>query len=115
MGIDEIAIFVSTLTAIYATYQAWLSNKRTTQQDVAHEATETAVVVVKLENISENILEVKNAVTQIREEVRENKDRIILVEEIAKSAHKRMDVHERFHSKDRINPERSHHDSRDSD
>ena len=48
-------------------------------------------VVVKLENIESGVSEIKSDIRNTKSEVQDVRDRLIIVEERAKSAHKRLD------------------------
>lgn len=96
----EIALVISALSLIFAVYSGVTSMKRTAKTDDKKEATELTTVIVKLENISNGIAEIKNEMGNIKIDMKDLRDRLIVVEQSVKSAHKRMDVFESRLSKD---------------
>ncbi len=48
-------------------------------------------IAIKLENISNNTLEIKNEVRTVKQDIEKLRERVIIVEQSAKSAHKRID------------------------
>lgn len=48
-------------------------------------------IAIKLENISNNTLEIKNEIKTVKQDIEKLRERVIIVEQSAKSAHKRID------------------------
>ena len=48
-------------------------------------------VIVKLENIGTGITEIKSEMTNVKNDIKEDRERLIRVEDSAKQAHKRLD------------------------
>lgn len=53
-------------------------------------------VIVKLENISNGITEIKSEITNVKKDQKEDHERLVKVEESAKSMHKRLDTCEKY-------------------
>ena len=87
----EIALVLSALSLIFNIYTGISNMKRGHKQDVKEDTSQIASVLVKLENISAGIAEIKNDINSIKNDVREDHDRIIRLEESSKQAHKRID------------------------
>ncbi len=87
----EVALVISALSLIFAVYSGVTSMKRSQKTDDKKEETELTTVIVKLENISTGISEIKNELGNIKIDVKELRDRLIVVEQSSKQAHKRID------------------------
>lgn len=88
----EIALVISALSLIFAVYSGVTSMKRSAKYDDTKEATELTTVIVKLENISNGIAEIKNEMGNIKIDVKDLRNRLIIVEQSLKQAHKRIDT-----------------------
>lgn len=65
--------------------------RRTRRNEDKASAVEMTTVIVKLESINNDTIEIKNEVRSLRTEVGALKERVVVVEQIAKSLHKRVD------------------------
>ena len=89
-----IPYIISALALLFSAYQfVKMSEKEDTSQ--------ITTVLIKLENITELVAEIRKDVRDDREERRDLRDRLVAVEQSTKSAHKRIDtvegkIHERF-------------------
>lgn len=88
----EIALVISALSLIFAVYSGVTSMKRSAKSDDKKEATDLTTVIVKLENISNGISEIKNEMGNIKIDMKDLRDRLIIVEQSSKQAHKRIDT-----------------------
>jgi len=92
----EVALLISGVSVAFGIF-AGISNLRRNQKlDDKKDATEMTTVIVKLENISIGISEIKNEMANVKNDIRESRERLIKVEESAKQAHKRLDVLENY-------------------
>ena len=82
--ITEVLPFISMLIAAIA---LWRNFKGDTKQD----AGEMTTVIVKLETISENVKEIKADIKDVKTDIDKLKERLVVVEQSTKSAHKRID------------------------
>ncbi len=87
----ELTIILSVLSVAAAIYFGLAGKRRNDQQDTRRETSDMTTVVVKLENIGNGVNEIKSDLRNIREDVTENRERIVAVEASAKQAHKRLD------------------------
>ena len=101
---NEILLTVSIISVAFAIYQGLSTMKRERTQEDRSEASQLTTVIVKLENIGNGISEIKSKLNNVEVEVRESRERIVIVEESTKAAHKRMDNCEKF-CKRFLNPE----------
>lgn len=92
----EVAIIISGVSVAFAFYQGITGNKRNQKADDRSEASQLTTVIVKLENIGTGITEIKSEINNVKTEMKDDRERIIKLEESAKAAHKRMDVCEKY-------------------
>lgn len=82
--LSQILPILSMLIAAFALY-------RNLKGDTKQDAGQMMEVIVKLETINENVKEVKADMKDVKSDVEKMKERLIVVEQSAKSAHKRID------------------------
>ena len=73
-------MLMSGLSVAFAVYSGIVNQKRTGKQDARQDATEMTTVIVKLENIGTGIAEIKAELSDIKNDVKENRERIIRLE-----------------------------------
>jgi hypothetical protein len=88
----EVALLLSGVSVAYAIYQGITNNKRNQKSDDKNEASQLTTVIVKLENIGIGVSEIKSELSNVKNDMKEDHERLVKVEESAKSAHKRLDV-----------------------
>lgn len=88
----EVALVISALSLIFAVYSGVTSLKRTARNDDKKEASELTTVIVKLETISNGVSEIKNEMGNMKSDMKDIRDRLIIVEQSSKQAHKRLDT-----------------------
>lgn len=87
----EATILISVVSVSFALYFGLKGMRRNQKKDDAEEASERTTVIVKLENISSGIAEIKSEMCNLRSDLREQRERLVIAEESVKSAHKRID------------------------
>lgn len=87
----EIALLISVISVSFAIYAGISNLKRNQKLDAKTDATELTTVIIKLENIGAGIAEIKAEMNSVKNDIREDRERIVKVEESAKQAHKRLD------------------------
>ena len=92
----ETALVLSVVSVAFAVYQGVANLKRNQKTDDRNEATQLTTVIVKLETISNGISEIKNELINVKKDIGDDRERIVKVEESAKSAHKRIDTCEQY-------------------
>lgn len=89
----EVALLISAVSLGFGLLSGMLNLRRNQKADDKSEATQLTMVIVKLEGISMGVSEIKNKMSSIESETKENRERIIKLEESTKQVHKRMDLH----------------------
>lgn len=87
-----IGIVISLLSLIVATVVGFTNVKRNKNADNRQTAAEMTTVIVKLETINSSVSEIKADVRNTRTDMQDLRDRLIIVEQSAKSAHHRLDM-----------------------
>lgn len=82
---DYIPYVVSIVALLFSVYQFV---KATEKEDT----TQITTLLIKLENISDGIIEIKKDMKSVREDVQQLRERVAKVEASASSAHKRIDM-----------------------
>lgn len=88
---EYIPIAVSILSLIVSAIVGFSTIKSRNSSDTKQETTQLTTLIVKLENINDGVNEIKADMRNMKDDVRELRDRVIKVEESTKSAHRRLD------------------------
>lgn len=89
----EIALLISLVSVSCAVYFAVKNNRRATDEVVKKDASNDTAVMIKLETIGANVVEIKSEITGVKTDLKAVTERVIIAEQIAKSAQKRLDEH----------------------
>lgn len=87
----EVTILISAVSVAFALYSGISNMKRNNKQDTANDAAQLTTVIVKLENISSGVSEIKSELKNVKNDIQDLRDRLIIVEQSTKSAHHRLD------------------------
>ena len=87
----EIALLISIVSVVFGIYSGAKNMARTSSKDSADEASQMTTVAVKLENIADGIREIKSDLRDMKTDMNGLRERVTIVEQSAKSAHKRID------------------------
>lgn len=88
----EVALLISGISLAFGIYSGIANMKRNQASDTKRDTAELTTVIVKLESIGTGITEIKSELTNVKNDIKESRERIIKLEESAKQAHKRLDV-----------------------
>ncbi len=88
----EIGVIISVISLIVAAVVGFTNIKRNQNSDNRQAAAEMTTVIVKLETINSSVSEIKADVRNTRTDMQDLRDRLIIVEQSAKSAHHRLDM-----------------------
>ena len=87
----EVTVLISFVSLCVAGIVGVTNIRRNKATDDRREASETTTLIVKLENINEGVNEIKSDMRNLRNDVQDLRDRLIMVEQSTKSAHHRLD------------------------
>ena len=86
----EIALLISGITMAFGIYSGMTSIKRHYKADNRKESAQMTMVIVKLEGISEGISEIKTDLSNVKGDIKEITERLIVAEQSIKLAHSRL-------------------------
>ena len=86
-----ILTLISLFSFLFAVYSGGISLKRGYKKDVSRETSELTTVIVKLEDISAGISEIKTDLSNVKGDIKEITERLIIAEESVKLAHRQID------------------------
>lgn len=84
-------LLISLASVCFAIYFGLKSSTRNEKVDIKSDTSQLTTVIVKLDNIGIGVAKIENEITNVKNDMKEDHERIIRVEESAKQAHKRMD------------------------
>lgn len=91
----EVSLLISGVSVAFAIFFGICSkqrnDKKDTQEETERRAENDTMVVVKLENIADDIKDIKRESRDNREEMKQLRERVVIVEQSLKSYHKRLD------------------------
>lgn len=91
----EISLLLSGISVAFAIFFGISSKQRNDRKDTEQETEKRAetdtMVMVKLENIADDIKDIKRESKENREEMKQLRERVVIVEQSLKSYHKRLD------------------------
>ncbi len=91
----EIALLLSIISVGFGVFSAVSSKLRNDRKDTEQETEDKAathtLLMTKLENIADDVKDIKRDYRETRSEVQNLRDRVIAVEQSLKSYHKRLD------------------------
>lgn len=87
----EVTILISAVSVAFALYSGISNMKRNNKQDTANDAAQLTTVIVKLETINSGVTEIKSELKNVKNDIQDLRDRLIIVEQSTKSAHHRID------------------------
>lgn len=88
----ELGTLIAVAGTICGIVFGYTSFQRAEKHNTKTDASELTTVIVKLESIGTGITEIKSEMTNVKNDIKENRERIIKTEESSKQAHKRIDA-----------------------
>lgn len=98
---NQILTFVSVVAAVYFAFK---SNSRANNDEVSKKAQVDAILSQKLDSISDDTKEIRKEIIDVKVKVNDLSERVVMVEQSTKSAHRRLDRYEEeeiYHGKPR--------------
>lgn len=87
----NVPILISALSLLVAIIVAITSIRRGNSTDDKQSASQITTLIVKLENIADGVNEIKSDMRNVKSDVQDLRDRLIIVEQSTKSAQHRLD------------------------
>lgn len=86
-----LAVLVSIISLSFSVYMGLKNNKKTDEKEVAQRIERETRMDMKLNEISNDVKEVKETVKSIQNDVKDHEGRIVKLEASYKAEHKRLD------------------------
>ena len=90
----EIALLISGFAMAFGIYFGVVGTRRNLKNDERKDSAQMTTVIVKLEGISEGIAEIKTDMLNVKGDIKELTERLIIAEQEVKLANKRLDEFE---------------------
>ena len=87
----EVSLLISVVSVGFAIFSGIMAIRRNHKTDDQEEAKQNTVIIVKLENIADDVKEIKENIKGLDERIQQLDRRVTIVEQSTKSAHNRMD------------------------
>ena len=88
------ALAVSVFMTIVNTNKASKDNRASEREETAKETAHTTGIMIALENIKNQLTRIENEINTVKQDNKENHDKLLIMEQSQKSEHKRLDAHE---------------------
>lgn len=86
-----ITLLISFVSLLFGVYSGISSMRRSARAEHKQDVSELTMVIVKLEDISVGISEIKNDMNNVKGDIRDLTERLIVAEQQIKQANKRID------------------------
>jgi septal ring factor EnvC (AmiA/AmiB activator) len=97
----EVALLISIVSVAFSIYFGLKNSKHTDTKDIEEKVRRDTVINTKLDGISQTMNEIKTDIASMHSEINSHNNRLIIVEQSVKSAHKRLDGLEKKFPNDR--------------
>ena len=87
----ELGLLISVISVGFAVLSGTMAIRRNNKTDDQEEAKQNTVIIVKLENIADDVKEIKEHIKGLDEKIQQLDRRVTIVEQSTKSAHHRLD------------------------
>ena len=88
----EVTVLISALSLLIALIVAIVNIRDKNSSTDRESASQITTLIVKLESIAEGINEIKSDMRNIKSEIQDLRERLVIVEQATKSAHNRLDT-----------------------
>ena len=87
----EVAVLISIVSVAFSVYFGLKNNKRSDSKEIEDRVKDNTTINIKLDNINSMVQDIKAEITSMRTDIKSHNDRIIMLKESCKQAHKRID------------------------
>ena len=87
----EVTILISVFSLAISIYVGLKNTKRGDRTDIEAKAIESATINAKLDTIGNDVKDIKYDISAVKNDVKNLTERMVVVEQSTKSAHKRID------------------------
>lgn len=86
-----IAILISIVSVVFSIFFCMKNNKRTDTKDIEERVKQNTKINMKLDNINSTTQDIKSQLSSVRSDIQKHNDKLIVLEQSCKQAHKRID------------------------
>ena len=86
-----IAILISIVSVVFSIFFGMKNNKRTDTKDIEERVKQNTKINMKLDNINSTTQDIKSQLSSVRSDIQKHNDKLIVLEQSCKQAHKRID------------------------
>ena len=86
-----IAILISIVSVVFYIFFGMKNNKRTDTKDIEERVKQNTKINMKLDNINSTTQDIKSQLSSVRSDIQKHNDKLIVLEQSCKQAHKRID------------------------
>lgn len=86
-----IAILISIVSVVFSIFFGMKNNKRTDTKDIEERVKQNTKINMKLDNINSTTQDIKSQLLSVRSDIQKHNDKLIVLEQSCKQAHKRID------------------------
>lgn len=87
----ELSIIISCLSVAFAIFFGLSNARRNARRDTQEDTTQLTTVIIKLESITNICTEIKSDLSNVKADVKDITERLVVVEQSLKSAWKQID------------------------
>lgn len=87
----EVSLLIAGLGCAFAIFFGLKNNQRADKQEISDRVARDTKINIKLDDISGDVKEIRYDITETKKQVADMDKRLVIVEQSAKSAHKRLD------------------------
>lgn len=88
------ALAVALFMAVINTTNSSKAARKTEKEETEEETARTTGLMIALEGIKNQLTRIENEISTVKQDNRENHDKLLIMEQSQKSEHKRLDMHE---------------------
>ena len=88
----ELSLVITMISVSFAVISGVIAMRRNNRTEDTANAAQITTVIVKLENIADDIKEIKENIRGVEEKIQQLDRRVTIVEQTARSAHTRIDI-----------------------
>lgn len=86
-----IAILISIVSVVFSIFFGMKNSKRTDTKDIEERVKQNTKINMKLDNINSTTQDIKSQLSSVRSDIQKHNDKLIVLEQSCKQAHKRID------------------------
>lgn len=91
MNEETLLSLITGISLLFGVFSGLIGLRKSTRSEAGKHASEMMMVIVKLEDISVGVTEIKSDLSGVKSDIRELTERLIVAEQAIKQAHRRLD------------------------